>query len=1240
MTSNISQKSSLPADCFYNPNIDAENGTEDTPLEQGGSTHFFKRVKEVFGAIGEQASKTTKNTLLHGFDYYANSLRIEDEKYLFSLTGDHQIRIAIGQYMPELCNALELLFPDYFEVVSGHDASKIKRIAENLVLHILVNFAKECFSEKPSQNISKEVFFGKIGSFLLKEIWTHVYAIDNAVLTEDSIDDKQFERLASRLLDIGLPKEQDSYWASFVTNSEKMLAKSFMLKPLKNFLAANYRKFLLREVTETLESTPIFTEENKNALEGLVDLTKKGFSFLINEFAKHIISEENLFFKKTIHSEEIPAILQVILQPVTKRIKSLLPPNYQDLLLEDSEAVPNVISALIMTILSGIGRNILQKKPIDQDADASMIFSEILLSLSEAFHESYTEALSLSEEKGRTKAKYFQPIIEKMLFTLLPDHKDFFELIYRRFPELIHSMSEVVMDLALSAKIKNREKYKQKLRVLLWDSKKILNEHPTLTEIPKVPNEQLSKAFQNEDLLKNIGYFCKVLSEKSVEGIKSLISNEELIHDIVVEAFPMLEEPELVVSIVIGGGQALLSGKKSTETAILFIQGWIRSLLFKGFVHFLENSYDKKKPQVKFLLLNAFKKLISVSSLHLTTIRANLANMDQDAANPSHHFFIPFAKDLMRLFFADKKGKRTFKDVLPLPIWLHSFVERSIIYQALPMFMNKCYHEVLLWDREKENHKKTLYQLFDNNRANETARVLSHFIPEAITSLLELSSETLAEDFLNLIKTSIKIPSNTATLSSHLAFFLKTLGSDKHDFSKLWEFMTFYSEGILLKVFAIFFTKIAKMEQAHLEDLSESHEGDLKITLILEMMGLSKKHFEMINMVKKIVQKKSASPVDNVMIGEFRAAKFLHKAIEDPSERQKEFRKYSDGFLGLLGINQQETLPLPSPVKMSLWSLLEEHLLPKLCQVIFDKIKDPLTVSKVVLNSLISLNQSLDRLQGPRSQNNVNEVPDDHLQRELAEISGDLMNALVNLQPSLLVKKFLSDDSLKNLIGKAVANSIRGTIEEFSTLELVDLLIENSLPSLHPGIWSDKKLSLPVKRKKDVKDHFIPLRKRANGEMKKGYDFSFPHTKTEEDLQKKREQVEQVRVSSEIVKELSGMLSKQSKITLSALFSSMWNHFQSILDREIKENFGDFGVEIKQHLDSCFHTLFSFFIYPTVKIVAFPLIKLTWALLKYYFDWQAKLRSRDIESKLNENLFFTICESLLALLRKRDVLAT
>lgn len=1151
-----------------------------------------------------------------------------DENFLFLLTGNHQIRDAINKFTPKLCGIIKTLFPEYYSKIAGKNPLKVSAIIEDLALHVLANFGKALFGNTPEAKVTKEVFFGKLGYFLISLIWKHLSEVEK----KNEVDEDSFKLLAQELLQVALPKNQEGLFASLFAFGEQKVASGYLLKPLSNFLLYIYQKFVLR--TEESSSTNMLGKMED--LKEYLAIARMGMAFFLQAFASHIIDGEDQFFGyENDCDERVSSIINCLLSTFDDQINALLPSEYKEFL-PDIETIRLLAVSLIMKILGSVGRKYLDEcEGDDQEIPIDELFQHITNALLNKTHKAYNRILAVLEKKYRPKTRYFRIFVHNVLAALLPEHTSFFHLLAKRFPELENLICEVARDFILAIDTNNQEDDIQELRTLLWNKQEVLAKHPTLEDedLPDIPGKGSSSPFGNERLVENILGISSMLGEKSLSHIKEFIGSKEL-QSLACHAFPSLSGFEILPDILSGVSQAILGDGKGVTAFLGYLQKWIGTIIFKGCVIFLSNT-SKKKIKVKYILPFATRKLISVLGKHFSMIHQNISNSFEDD-ELHYRFFIPMVTEVTQLFFQHGSLKSEFKKILPLPIWMQTKASELLTTYALPKLANKCYKEMTVWESQRKDSRKLLVKLFGDKKVIEFCRVLSEFAPEFLAYFFRTSSNDLAAILVGHFKAFLKhsSPKELQRMNHLIAYAIEYIGVKQDSYSKLWEFITFFSYDIFLKMFADFFEKIDELESFYLDDPRRCFEGSINIRLVLEFIESATKHFQTVNQIKKSYGETRASRVpDQVMLKGFKQSKEL-------PEFEKFFKEFSQQVLVFMDLDEYQELPLPKIGRSLIWQLFESELFPKLLNALFMKFTSLPSIQKLVLSSLQRVNETINNIENEpakrRKKKNghaIAKIHDDHLQRELIQMIADLVGTVVDLQPSRIAQIFLEYRSIRDAVGDAIAGALRNQLEDSSTLDLCNQAIGSAITSLHEGEWVEGS-------KSNIKDRFIPKKRNSKGKLVKGFDFQLPKTKAEEKEMQAKKKADEEKIASEVVQELSGMISTQTKLTVDAGLKGMWNKFQKFLDDEIEQNFDEFGVKVKHKLDEIMHAIFTILIYPVIKIIIYPFAKLIWLFLDCYFQGQSKGRANDLGIPVNKYLFAEVIDASLGLLQQRKEVLT
>lgn len=1163
---------------------------------------------------GVAAKELFTDGLYLGANRISDAVRSSDAQFLTSLTGEEVLQEAISSVMPDACYLIDLLFPEYFESITRTlRKDSVKKIIGNLVLHVLANFGREIFSEKLAEKISLEKFFQEIGFFLFRIIQKDLIAIDEEVKTSKNLPLKKFESLATKILDIALPKDQESRFSQLFVKTEKSMAKRLALEPLTACLVLTYKQWILKEKQDSPSRLKEIEKEEFEKLKPLIEKTKQAINFLTKAFCNHVLQEENRYFESLTLSKELAPMLLDALSPLVKQIALALPPQYGDFIVEDPEGLQKLIAALLIKIVANITREFCEKENVKYLSEEDLVCKIVLYTFS-TVHENYLGVTEKSTLKKKIKPEYFLPFVKRGIELILPESRWILEIVERRFPEVMISICHVMYDFDSVFQLPSKKNSKQRLRERLWNVEELNVECRDMLSklggtIPEKPDKQSSRILGKEEIIDRIYFCCKRIAKQTIEMSRVSLENIDELITTINHAYPNFVQNPLKDHVLRGLKKAFISKDPGFEKMLSFFQKGIARYLFQSFVTYLEQVHPEKKLSSTALLSSALVKFIQVFASHLPNIKEKNS---VSAVN-----FQPLSSAIWKLFLQ----KNSFASTS----WLKQIAE-LLNKEVLPFFLFKSYKETLIWDDPLENRER-LHKVFGNNRAAEACRILGHYIQELSKNYCRVRSKDLAELLVESTgEYFLKMPSKPEKLNELRRIFtcvLKGLGRSE---TPLCPFIGTYAENALLHVFADFAEMIVAVENNYAEN--KPHEGSLNVRLMLMSFQNLAKHFSEINKVKNKLGEKHASRVAlEAMVAAFERSGQLHRAMNPKKPKNKElfFVEQSKKIVSLFGVNSDQPLPLPSPLKTFGFDLFQEVLLPIALEAIVEKAMDSHTLHGGLLGFLKQVNQTMQNA----DQEAGKKLPENFFSLQIEQVCGNLLEELLGLQPSLIARKLMKYRSVRDKAGAALASNTTKMFEK-SFIQLIEDFIYQFLPLVlkHGGRWESKKGT------NGPKDCLVTLKKQGT-KLVPGWDFGFPETKKERkdqkiELNKKRE-----KTLVELQRELTGMITKQAKLTWKAALAGIWVDLQVQFDKEITANFDQYGLEVKHVLDKVCRFMHDYFFKFIGMLFIYPLHSLSWALLHFYFKHQAKLRIEDIESKIHVDLIFKELEGSIDLLRTR-----
>lgn len=411
-----------------------------------------------------------------------------------------------------------------------------------------------------------------------------------------------------------------------------------------------------------------------------------------------------------------------------------------------------------------------------------------------------------------------------------------------------------------------------------------------------------------------------------------------------------------------------------------------------------------------------------------------------------------------------------------------------------------------------------------------------------------------------------------------------------------------------------------------------------QVEAVKGVLEVAHAHMERVNLVTNNLRAKNSIEVpEEVLLDHFLLHHELHPLLnaQDPAESVMYLRDFSRKLNELLGLHHENEIPAPDFFKPLLHEWIQ-HLMPIIWQELLKVAKSPEALESYLHSLLVSIRSPLEK------EGNDPVIYEGAVQEEIELVSGRLLQELIGLHPSV-AQPLIRYRGVSELVGRAVGQSLRGALEKYSLQELLNQLIKNSLPSLHPGRWISEEAwqtwketkVMPPLNPDAAAERFFPLRVNKDGEMEHGWNFGFPRTpkaREERDAADKENGVERKR---KVRHELKDSIAQQAKLSIDAGARGLWNDFQKSFDQAFAEIFGADGAELKKVLDKLCGILWKFLIQPLFKVLAFPIKKFLVVLLGYYCSIQARARVQEIAHPIHQNVLLQSLDSIVNFLSAR-----
>lgn len=817
----------------------------------------------------------------------------------------------------------------------------------------------------------------------------------------------------------------------------------------------------------------------------------------------------------------------------------------------------------------------------------------------------------------------FDPLARELIFILFSYDPQLVRLSLRRFPQLVVLLSTYLMDFEASLNINgDREPIRGRLRALLEELVQDQMNRPDmqLTKDLSIYLGVEAVVTQLENMCLHIGEAVLSYAEKFIAKVDSYKHLSKLIA-------PHLEgNASHIRHFLRGLIPSFLGNDVQSEHFKNYFKFQIAGIIFSVITNALEKG--AKKHGVENALYYAIQGL--------------LGEFRKDEELRS--------QGLIHFLFHTEEHQQGLEDYIPLPKPLSTKLAHAISTSFLPKMLWVLRTDSHLWIDQKEELREQL----DNDRMAELSRVLGRFVEQFLPYFLSDKSADVAKALLNVISAYLIVPPGDSMQGS-LTFDEEEL--KPHDIWQQWLTNTFhglgshrsrnnrvlfrfvkrYTEGFLLMLFIRFKECLQNIQD------EENSDAQVHVHAAKTLLDEAQRHFGEINRIKSSLREKRAFKVPReVLTHHFSIGEQLHRVLDisKPQLAVGFYKELSEDLLQVMGLDDTVGLPAPAFLKPIVWELFEDLLLPTIVESLVDQIKSPDAIHHYLLSLLSAVKSSITDADGDIEERMLFEG---ELQNDLEELSGALLQELLGLQPTVAMP-LLRYRKIRERLGSAVGQSIRGALEQFSTLDLVDLLIKSSLPALHPGRWVSRHGVRTYKRKhrnqlppSDASaERFLPIRVNEEQVEEKGWDFHFP--KNREEKREVQEATERRRADLKrtVTVELEEMIHQQADISIQDALHGIWDDIQSAFDAAIKAVFGREGRKLKDRLDHLCHMMWRYVLFPLLKGITYPFRKIASALFKVYYKYQARARVEDVGHPIHQNFFLHSLEKVIHSLAQKS----
>lgn len=1189
--------------------------------------------------------------------YYGWNIQ-QSENFLGCLFGVGSPREALAPHVAPLANFLSTQYPEAYAKIAQGSADSPKVLMENTIIYIASKNAQKLYPAvtgkiiageelTASEIMTPEKLMARITEALFEQFKEDLIAIDAAVDAKVPLDKQLFAPLAEKVLD---------YLAI-----DQFLMRYLLYDVVVDGLMSLYTVNVLGTSNKSSAKKPV----NTSSAPLQMTFFQSSIAFAARSLANSILQKERQNLFATTGSNDLNQWISTLVDPLVTQ-------NHDKLNLPFSAAeMQIVVKAFLLKGLS----NILKESLKVQAQGTAPISAEkaiqlIAMRLKDTFFHGFMEAAAIRATGVAISQVHYIPLATALLQLCFSHDPALLKFFLNRFPQLTARMAQLFMEFDEAFRKDDSEIYKQRVRQIFWDPASFLQAHPTFKRAPVVITKQLSELSGNETIVTQLYNLCQAVGNAAVAGAESALSAPGLypkLGQLIEEVLEIPPAPEMQAFFK-SLFPLFLQGDLSNLMVKDFVRRQITGTLFKMLVIVLEKGAEGHEgSDFNSSLFYAVQSILKVFETHGPALSKNLRKIGEMPEGDEQTVLIcetyaPLAKELMALFFETtvEEKPQSLATALPLPAFLGVKVAAALTESVLPVMLYEMHRDSKAWVKVKKGHKEALYTFYHNHRMSEFAHGLSRFVGQFVPYYLRNKADEAAKVVTQSLKPMLlnvevpfdPTPKKLRPVDKELQVFFKwlrttieRLGQSENDktISFLYEFIREYVEGFLLHGLHGFSKALEEMELAQHGKASHFYQGSLHVCAMNTLLKEAGNHFSTVNQVKEQLKETRGSRLPHsVMLHRFKQNNLLHPILQRKvKDAMAIYRTMGGKLLPLFNLSEKEGLPAPPVLKKVLWKVFEGGLWPVIVEALTDELKSPHATHRYLHSLLNEIKGSLNSMERPEK---PFVVPNDPLQREIADNSGALVEELVGLQPSI-ARSIVRFRPLRKMAGETVGKSARAAMESRTLLELIDGLVRVGLPSLHKGTWISKHTrniyeetgEIPHDDQSHSGDIFFP-KKIMKGVVQRGWNFEFPHNFSEINAKAARQTSERQAIRRQVNTQLAGMIEQQSYISFKAAVSGLWKEFQEASASSTKNTFGNPGLRVREIFGKICKWIWNYFLKYIVNILFFPIKEAIYFLMHQYFVHQANLRVQDISSPIHDNFFLRTVERIIDILSERHKL--
>jgi len=623
-----------------------------------------------------------------------------------------------------------------------------------------------------------------------------------------------------------------------------------------------------------------------------------------------------------------------------------------------------------------------------------------------------------------------------------------------------------------------------------------------------------------------------------------------------------------------------------------YSQTLIQATTFKLFVAIVENTPGG--PHVPLggnrnanLAANVTHKLFSLLGEEVETIQPAIARIkatretEEEKEEKINQLFRPLTSKLLRLAGED------WKLLLPISNDLRNPLAEVLEEELLPSLLHLIYTEMYGWVGEIQTMEEEIDRTFGSTASKLAVSQFTDYIEAYIPTLLEENPEKVARLLEHVGGKYIQHLDDGQRREVHRMVVrnIHLIGKDESN-GTVWKACAVYAKAMMLKMVLGISSEISLNERVK----GLRGESTFLLETVVKGMEIAKNHFVDLS---NIPMRGRVSPAHTVKHSEilvgFKKNDILHPALDRDAAGSTEarvarrlecfYKPLAKDLIELAHIDDPNLFPMPSGIRVEMFKLFQEDLLPEVLMNIFNEMLEPRNLNKSFLMLIDRLNITIEELEHDHY------IEYDEHQRELNEACGEIIKSMVNLVPAIFTKTFFPADRIKEMTSEYVGGLVRRRLKKTNMLELMNMLLTSS--------------NMVDPRKKEAKDYRAQVRDDRT-------------------------------VQRELIKKLTAYISQQVKETVQENIHRKWTGFQTSFDAAIQKFAGKPALVVKQFFDFLFGIVVFKMLMPLFNVLFY---KMFWFFIDLMIVRKSIEIIHDSHMKIHENLVFNLTDKFIHLMK-------